>query len=270
MKGELSILLVDADESYRTLLQNKLEEHDDFHVVASVSDGNTALLEIRDRKPQFVIMDIVLPGLDGLSLLRKVMQENHLPKVIVLSQWMRSDIVYAAFSQGAIYYLGKPCDMDALAEQMRESVRRVRLAAPWSDIEAERITVETLYQLGVSPACAGMALARDMVLMAAKEPDTLRAVAERIYSPFLRDGKDSIKRIERSLRYVIETAWNNADAAEYQAKLFGNTVRSRCGRPSNGTFLAVVSEHVRMEMQRENLRIRQCGGDCMWKQVCEE
>lgn len=254
--GDIGVVLVDGDREDRGLLQERLDACDGFRVLAAVADGAAALKAVRQLRPQYVIMELILQGMDGLTLLRELMQEGCPPKVIVLSRWINQDMVSAALSRGASYYLTKPCNVGSLAEQMRESCRSCAAAFVPDTAEAERITVETLRNLGVAPQCAGMHLARDMILLALAEPERLRAIAEKIYQPFLRDETDSVKRIERSLRYVIETAWNNAGAAEYQLELFGNTVCSKCGRPSNGAFLSVVTESVRMALRQQETQVK--------------
>lgn len=254
--GNIGVVLVDGDREDRGLLQERLDSCNGFRVLAAVADGAAALEAVQELRPQYVIMELILQGMDGLTLLRQIMQERCPPKVIVLSRWMNRDMVSAALSRGASYYLTKPCDIDSLAEQMRENQGSCAASFVRDTAEAERVTVETLRNLGVAPRCAGMHLARDMILLALEEPERLHAIAEKIYHPFLRDETDSIKRIERSLRYVIETAWNNAGAAEFQLQLFGNTVRSKCGRPSNGAFLTVVTESVRMALRQQEAQVK--------------
>ena len=254
MKGEIGVVLVDGDRNYRTMLKERLDSRGGFRVLAAVDDGASALREIREKKPQFVITELILRGMDGLTFLRRLSQEADAPRAIILSDWMNPDLVSAALNRGALYYLMKPCDAESLAEQMEEYLHLLPLSSQ-DDIDAECIAVETLHKLGVPPHCTGMRLARDMIVLAAKEPDRLHSVAKRIYHPLLSGEGDSVKRIEHALRYTIETAWRGGDAMEYQARLFGNTVRSKCGRPSNAVFLAVVSDHVRMELQR-----RRCAG----------
>ena len=247
MKERISVLLADVDDTYRMLLQEALEEKK-FNVVASVKDGGVALREVRRQKPQLVLMDIVLPGLDGMGLLEEIMQEESPPKVIVLSAWMGGETVAQAQKLGASYYMGKPCNTDSLIARMRMLAGEERQS--FGNAAAERITMETLRALGIAPACNGMALARDMILIAVRRPQALHMLGEEIYTPVLQGADDSVKRVEHALRYVIAEAWRRPEAEEYQRKLFRNVARRKSGRPSNGDFLAVVSDYVRMELQR--------------------
>ena len=110
MESKWTVLLVDASEEFRGLLMAALAGTEEFEVVASVGDGAEAARLMAEKQPDLVVMDMILPGLDGLGLLDQLsaMKEKR-PEVIVLSQFMSERIIAAAMEHGVYYYMTKPC-----------------------------------------------------------------------------------------------------------------------------------------------------------------
>lgn len=251
----IRILIADASRNYGEVLKTALESEGTCSVCAIARDGVSALALIRRQKPEIVLTELILPGMDGLELLDELAQGEYRPKVIVLSQWIEENLIQQALHKGARYFMAKPCSTKALLERIQMLARECVIEAVDPDLDAEMLIWEEMKKLGVSPVCKGFDMACDMLLTAVKDPDTLRAIGEKLYRPYLRDERDTVKRIEHDLRYLIETAWSAGDF-EYQQKLFGNMVRKGKMAPTNGTFLAVVSRQVRMKLRlrkREHL-----------------
>ena len=108
MESKWTVLLADASEEFRGLLMAALAETEEFEVVASVGDGAEAARLAEEKQPDLVVMDMILPGLDGLGLLDQlsIMKEKR-PEVIVLSQFMSERIIAAAMEHGVYYYMTK-------------------------------------------------------------------------------------------------------------------------------------------------------------------
>ena len=81
MEKRSKVLLADASEDFRRLLQEAIERTDEFAVIGSVGDGAEALRLAEEQSPDLILMDIVLPGLDGMTLLRRLPEKDR-PKVI--------------------------------------------------------------------------------------------------------------------------------------------------------------------------------------------
>ena len=81
-----TVLLADANEEFRTLVRKIIDEAEEFSVVGSVGDGTEALRLAREEAPDLILMDVVLPGLDGFGVLKQLReQEGKVPKVILIS-----------------------------------------------------------------------------------------------------------------------------------------------------------------------------------------
>ena len=104
-----TVLLADANEEFRTLVRKIIDETEEFSVVGSVGDGTEALRLAREEAPDLILMDVVLPGLDGFGVLKQLReQEGKVPKVILISAFCSDSVVSEAVDLGASYFLTKP------------------------------------------------------------------------------------------------------------------------------------------------------------------
>lgn len=115
------ILIVDDDETLLEMMQDYLEEAGHSHVVLMASKAERALKLFRDTSPDLVIMDIIMPGVDGFELLRQFKEINPVFKTILLSGVDSDECREMANNIGADRYLVKPVNLDsfrALIERM--------------------------------------------------------------------------------------------------------------------------------------------------------
>ena len=112
------ILLADSSEEFRLLLRHTLEDTGEFQIVGDTGDGEAAWELIQQTQPDIVVMDVILPGLDGVSLLQR-MPKN--VKTIVLSAFCSQNMVQEVMRLGAWYFIPKPAHMDSLLERIREA-----------------------------------------------------------------------------------------------------------------------------------------------------
>ena len=86
MDNQRTVLLADASEEFRAMVQEAIEQAGEFTVAASTGDGQEALRLIEERRPDLLLTDVALPGLDGLGLIKTLKERGgHNPKAIILS-----------------------------------------------------------------------------------------------------------------------------------------------------------------------------------------
>ncbi|HEY0493098.1 MAG TPA: response regulator transcription factor [Candidatus Dormibacteraeota bacterium] len=121
-----SILLVEDEVGLNDLLRSELEA--EGHVVRQAHDGPTALKMVDEEAPQLVILDWMLPGLDGLSVCRQLRQQHLMPIIMLTARSEEVDRVLG-LEVGADDYLVKPFGMRELLARTRAALRRVELEA---------------------------------------------------------------------------------------------------------------------------------------------
>ena len=114
MENRIKVVLADANENFRTMLQQTIENTGEFDVVGSAGDGAEAWKMIERERPQLVITDVILPELDGFALLDRMAKLPARPKTILVSAFYREQMVMQAMEQGAAYFMAKPCEAGSL------------------------------------------------------------------------------------------------------------------------------------------------------------
>jgi len=119
MTMSIRIMLVDDHGIIRDGLRSLLEKQDDVEVVAEADDGRGAIALVREHQPDVVIMDISMPGLNGIDASRRIVADNPEVKIITLSIHSNRRFVSDMLKAGASGYVLKECLFDELVQAVR-------------------------------------------------------------------------------------------------------------------------------------------------------
>lgn len=244
METKTRVLLADPSEDYRKMMSKLLEAEGDIEVVASVPDGQSALE--RCRQADVVLMDLVLPKLDGLGVLRKISELEEKPSVIVVSSFVSDRVMMQCSELGAYYFLSKPCDNDAIIDHIRScrAVRQSALPLPQprrTQQNMEAIVTEILHEIGVPAHIKGYQYLREAILMVINNMESINAVTKILYPGVAKKFSTTPSRVERAIRHAIEVAWDRGDIETLQ-RFFGYTVSNIKGKPTNSEFIAMIAD----------------------------
>ena len=116
------ILAVDDTPDNLFLIQTLLE--DDGYEVSLAEDGETALAQIEQSPPDLVLLDVMMPGLDGYEVTRRIRQNSHLPfiPILLITAYRRSSVV-EGLDAGANDFIRKPVDVEELSARVRALLR---------------------------------------------------------------------------------------------------------------------------------------------------
>jgi NarL family two-component system response regulator LiaR len=120
MKDSIRVMIVDDHEMVRQGAAGYLEAQDDLHVVAEASSGEEALTLAKELVPDVVLMDLVMPGLDGVEATRRLKDDSPRTQIIILTSFHEDEHIFPALQAGAISYLLK----DVKAAELAEAIRR--------------------------------------------------------------------------------------------------------------------------------------------------
>ena len=245
MENRKTVLLADANEEFRSMLREVIEKTEEFAVVGSTGDGTEALQILEQKTPDVALMDLVLPGTDGVTILRQLKEQQGKTKVIVLSAFCTDQVVAEAMGLGAVYFLPKPCEVGTLLDRMRMAFGQP--AAPEEHAVAlkNRVTA-VIHEIGVPAHIKGYQYLREAIIIAVNDMEVINAVTKVLYPAVAKRFATTPSRVERAIRHAIEVAWDRGDLETLQ-KYFGYTVSNAKGKPTNSEFIAMIADRLLLE-----------------------
>ncbi len=257
MVKKIKVLIADDNKDFCDILNEYLNRQENIEVVGIANDGVEAVELITNTSPDVIVLDIIMPHLDGLGVLEKINSlslENY-PKVIVLSAVGQDKITQKAISLGADYYVVKPFDMEIFVKRIRElmtkrepnSTRKIHVVAKakgTTSIESEITNI--IHEIGVPAHIKGYQYLREAILMVVNNIELLSAITKELYPGIATKFNTTPSRVERAIRHAIEVAWSRGRVDTIN-KLFGYTVHDKKGKPTNGEFIAMVADKLRLE-----------------------
>lgn len=249
MENRASVVLADASEEYRMMLKKTMETTGEFQVLGSTGSGVEALRLVQQLHPQLLIMDLVLPELDGFGLLKQLQSMGeHAPKVIVVSAFCAQRTVSQAVKMGVWYFRSKPCNEESLLELMRQAAHSQQESGDFTPALEGQVTA-IIHEIGVPAHIKGYQYLREAILIAVQDIDVINAVTKVLYPEVANRFSTTPSRVERAIRHAIEVAWDRGDLETLQ-KYFGYTVNSAKGKPTNSEFIAMIADRLQLKLRR--------------------
>ncbi|WP_028599843.1 sporulation transcription factor Spo0A [Paenibacillus pasadenensis] len=267
---KIEVLLADDNREFTNLLSEYITEQEDMEVTGIAYNGEEVLrlLKETDRIPDVLILDIIMPHLDGLGVLEKLRESglNPMPKIIMLTAFGQENITQKAVQLGASYYILKPFDMEMLANRVRQLVGNQAVVATSSSgafssassmIKSNVVPIakgknldanitSIIHEIGVPAHIKGYQYLREAITMVYNNIEILGAITKTLYPAIAEKFKTTPSRVERAIRHAIEVAWTrgNIDSISH---LFGYTINISKSKSTNSEFIAMVADKLRIE-----------------------
>ena len=210
---------------------------------SSTGDGREALRVIEERKPDLLLTDVALPGLDGLGLLQALKErEGYVPKIIIVSAFCGEKTMSDAEKLGVSYYLPKPCEPGSLLERMR-GIFESPSAPERKSYTLKNTVTSVIHEIGVPAHIKGYQYLREAIIIAVNDMEVINAVTKVLYPEVAKRFGTTPSRVERAIRHAIEVAWDRGDLETLQ-KYFGYTVSNTKGKPTNSEFIAMIADRL--------------------------
>lgn len=247
---KISIFLMQATNEQNDQLKKLFSNEENFEIVGQSTESISAVSLIAEKKPRALIVEIVISGGDGLSLVRKVKALNLPIKIIVLSAMNRDEIIKQAVDAGADYFMAKPLNFELLKERIieldEEKETKKEPSFRSRNTLDERIS-NIFINVGIPPHIKGYAFLREAVKMAIEKPEMVNNITKKLYPAIGEKFNTSASKVERAIRHAIEVAWSRG-RIESINNILG--VRAFVGKekPTNGEFIALVADKMLLEM----------------------
>ena len=248
---KITVLLADSSAEYRMALREEMEKSGDFRVVGEAEDGQHTVQMVRQMKPQILILDAMLPLLDGMAVLRTLREQDEQPPCcIMLSAFCAERFQREAERLGVYIFLPKPVNNESLMEHMRRAVRPEEPAAPVLPQLEGQVTA-IIHEIGVPAHIKGYQYLREAIIITVQDMDVINAVTKVLYPEVAKRFHTTPSRVERAIRHAIEVAWDRGDLETLQG-YFGYTVNSAKGKPTNSEFIAMIADRIRLRKKNQD------------------
>ena len=284
MREKITVLIADDNQEFSMTLATYLKNQEDMVVVGRAKDGNEALDMIPNLMPDVVLLDVIMPHLDGIGVLEKInmIKMNKKPICIMLSAVGQDKITQRALELGAEYYAIKPFDIITLLKRIKEiklhkqqpqfrnsninnyninnninSYMAREIKAPYIEISPEKkkdqenleaLVTNVIHEVGVPAHIKGYQYLREAIMMVVNNIDIINQITKQLYPDIANKYNTTPSRVERAIRHAIEVAWGRGQT-ETVENIFGYTISAAKGKPTNSEFIAMIADKLRLELK---------------------
>ncbi len=255
--GKIKVMLVDDNAELRRCVRTLVEQQEDMTVSAECGNGLEALEALGKYGADVILLDIIMPQMDGYSFLEALREQQleKMPKVVVVSALARDDFVARAVSMGADYFVVKPFDGSTLIARLREVIGRNtvpleggRVAAVGHAPTIDEKLAGLFLTIGIPAHIKGYQYLREAVKMVVDNPDIINRITKELYPGIGKRFNTSASKVERAIRHAIEVAWSRG-RIDTLNKAFGCRVATREDKPTNGEFIAMIADKLSLEQR---------------------
>lgn len=257
----IKVCIADDNRELVNLLEEYISSQNEMEVVGVAYNGQECLTLIADQEPDVLILDIIMPHLDGLAVLERINQIglSKKPNIIMLTAFGQEDVTKKAVDLGAAYYILKPFDMETLINKIKEVSGKIQTVLPHKSNGSLQITrkdnkqfnldasiTSIIHEIGVPAHIKGYMYLREAITMVYNDIELLGSITKVLYPDIAKKFNTTSSRVERAIRHAIEVAWSRGNI-ESISSLFGYTVSHTKAKPTNSEFIAMVADKLRIE-----------------------
>ncbi len=223
-----------------------------FEIVGESTDGESCVAFAVEGQPDIIILELILSGYDGLSVISKIRKAGLATKLIVLSALKRDEVVNMAMDAGADYFMAKPCNYELLKERIielfEEKQNRADALNPsainkWLDERLGTIFIN----VGIPAHIKGYTYLREGVKLAINQPEVVNNITKMLYPMIAESFKTTASKVERAIRHAIEVAWNRGRIDNIN-NILGVKAFVGKEKPTNGEFIALLADKIMLEL----------------------
>ncbi len=261
---KISVCIVDDNRELVHIMEDYFNEQDDLEVIGVAYDGRECINMLGELDPDILILDIIMPHIDGLAVLQKIreMKLKKSPNIIMLTAFGQEEVMRKAVEYGASYFILKPFDFDSLVEKIREvySQNTEQVHTKITEINRtprrEKDNIESnitniMHDIGVPAHIKGYLYLREAITMVYHDIELLGSITKILYPDIAKKFNTTASRVERAIRHAIEVAWNRGNIDSI-TELFGYTINVSKAKPTNSEFIAMVADKLRLEHKVES------------------
>ena len=257
---KIRIAIVDDNKDLIRTMESYFDQHPEIEIIGTAVNGKLCLELLESTQPDVLLLDIIMPHLDGIAVLDNLQRDNKLKDihVIMLTAFGQEDVMKQAVDLGASYFMLKPFEFERLVTQIKQVAGKkgfvqespVKNSPEKEALQNKRmidnIITNVIKEIGVPAHIKGYSYLREAIQMVYSDIELLGSITKVLYPEIAKKFQTTPSRVERAIRHAIEVAWNRGNY-ETISKLFGYTVHHLKSKPTNSEFIAMIADKIRME-----------------------
>ena len=248
MSKKINVLMIDDNEYIVNKVKQYFSKHEVIDLVLTAVNGKDGMDLIINEKDKYdlILMDLIMPEIDGIAILEKMKENNIQKHVIILTSYKKEYTVKAVSEYNIDYYMLKPFNLESLEKRILEimNVKERKVSDKEMDL---RIKIsDMLHTLGVPSHIRGYKYIRDGIVMMYEEPDMLKGITKEVYPELALKYNTTTSRVERAIRHAIEVSWSRGDY-QLMDKYFGNSIDYDKSKPTNAEFIITLTDRLRLD-----------------------
>lgn len=266
-RKKIKLLVADNSEFARKNLREFLQENEAIELINVVDNGKAAYHSIIDDTPDLVLIDVILPVMDGFTVIEKTNGNKSIrkkPAFIIISSMGNQSMVEYACKLGVIYYMMKPYNLDGMMHRIlqtaelymgdgrsvkrleRKHLRQEYDVGDYMENTLENDVTDIIREIGIPAHIKGYQYIREAIMMTVNDMNLLNYITKLLYPTIAKKYKTTSSSVERAIRHAIEVAWNKGQI-DVLEDMFGYTISAGKGKPTNSEFIALIADKLRLE-----------------------
>ena len=248
---KIRVLMIDDNKQLVDMVKEYFSSHAVIEVNLTAYDGVEGLEVIKNNLGEFdlVLLDLIMPKKDGVSVLEEIKNIKNFPKIIVLTSYNTPEIIRKVSSLGVNYFMLKPFELPELERKILECTDEVKKGPKNIDLYHDNLQIavtNVLHELGVPSHIKGYSYIRESIMEIFFNPDMIGGITKELYPKIAQEFNTTVSRVERAIRHAIEVSWNRGNW-DLMQEIFGYSVDIDRAKPTNSEFIVTVADKLRLE-----------------------
>ena len=248
------VLVIDDNKELVNMIKEYFNKHASIEIALEAYDGveGLNLIEKQSDKYDVIVLDLIMPNKDGISVLEYMKKKNMERKIIVLTSYNTPDVIRRVSELGANYYILKPFELSDLEKRILELSDDNNYSNKNIDLyrnNLEKSTTKILHELGMPSHIKGYQYIRDGIMLLYEKPEVIGGITKELYPEVASKYDTTVSRVERAIRHAIEVSWNRGNW-DLMEEIFGHSVDIDKAKPTNSEFIVTVADKLRLEFNQ--------------------
>lgn len=251
---KIRVLMIDDNIELVSMIKEYFNNHASIQVVLEANDGDSGIKLAKTRQQDYdvIVLDLIMPKRDGLSVIEELRREAIDKKTIVLTSYNAQDVIRKVSEMGVNYFILKPFELSDLERRIEDCCSNNNYSNTSIDIYHNNLQIsitKILHELGIPSHIKGYQYIREGISILYDRPEVIGGITKELYPDIAGKFDTTVSRVERAIRHAIEVSWNRGDW-DLMEEIFGHSVDIDKAKPTNSEFIVTVADKLRLEFQK--------------------